>query len=500
MTLRLRRGLDIDRQGIVFAEGELVYTTDTKQIYIGDGSTVGGVRVTGASDGSPPELTQNLNLNGYNISGTGTISATSFTGDGSGLTDLPLGGNLTVDLNLDSNNITGSGNININGTINALSFAGDGSGLTGVSGSFIDGLEYDIDVRGNIIGSNSSIIVDYNTNTFNGNFVGDGSQLTNIPTPDINYGSYIINLLSGDGNTVILDSATSVFNGIFVGDGSQLSNLPGLSFIEGQEYSIDVRGNVLGFSSTVLIDAFTETITAEALTGHANIDVSGSIYGYDSTLIIDSLNSVLSIDSANINSLSYGGSFGLTLNSSETDEVEVRIFRRTPLPDTLAQVGILYFDSVLNDDVESTTAYIQSLGSQNLGDPYAKSFLEFNVIDETGTVSENNVLILSWDGKAGFGTYDPTERLDVRGNGIFTGTVTAASFKGSIVADDSTTIVDAINGTISASGFIQFGSYTDTEITEITPSNGMVYYNTTDNRFRGFQNGSWINLDDGTSA
>jgi len=47
MALRLRRGTDAERQIITPAEGELVYVTDTKELYIGDGTTVGGIRVTG---------------------------------------------------------------------------------------------------------------------------------------------------------------------------------------------------------------------------------------------------------------------------------------------------------------------------------------------------------------------------------------------------------------------------------------------------------------------
>ena len=417
MTLRLRRGLDINRQSIVFAEGELVYTTDTKEIYVGDGSTVGGVRVTGATSGSPASLTQNLNLNGYNISGTGTISATSFTGDG--------------------------------------------SGLTGVSGSFIDGLEYDINVRGNIIGSDSSVIVDYNNNTFNGNFVGDGSQLTNIPTPDINYGSYIINLLSGDGSTIIVDTSTSVFNGIFVGDGSQLTNLPGLSFIEGQEYSIDVRGNVLGFSSTLLIDAFTETITAEALTGHANIDVSGSIYGYDSTLIID------------------GAENSIYTNLFNTDNLEIRKPTFSVDPFEVKVIG--------NGDTTAIRIVTQSDGE--LSGTFYSGKLWFGYEDSTGSDVTSGILggenamyfvsnsssdfsieanYLTWEepGKLGIGTFTPAQELDVRGNAIVT-------------------------------GFVQFGSLTTTERDDLTPAAGMVIWNETTTQFEGFNGTDWINLVDG---
>ena len=55
-------------------------------------------------------------------------------------------------------------------------------------------------------------------------------------------------------------------------------------------------------------------------------------------------------------------------------------------------------------------------------------------------------------------------------------------------------------GEITSSGFIQFGSLTTTERNAITAANGMVIYNTTNNKFEGYQNGDWINLDDGALA
>lgn len=47
MTLKIRRGLESDRLSITPVEGELIYTTDEKIVYIGDGNTAGGERVTG---------------------------------------------------------------------------------------------------------------------------------------------------------------------------------------------------------------------------------------------------------------------------------------------------------------------------------------------------------------------------------------------------------------------------------------------------------------------
>ncbi len=49
MALKLRRGLSTDRTTVTPAEGELLYTTDTKLVYVGDGSTAGGNVISGGS-------------------------------------------------------------------------------------------------------------------------------------------------------------------------------------------------------------------------------------------------------------------------------------------------------------------------------------------------------------------------------------------------------------------------------------------------------------------
>ena len=50
MALRLRRGTDAERTLITPLEGELLYVTDTKRLYIGDGTTPGGVAVLDATN------------------------------------------------------------------------------------------------------------------------------------------------------------------------------------------------------------------------------------------------------------------------------------------------------------------------------------------------------------------------------------------------------------------------------------------------------------------
>jgi len=77
MSLKLRRGTNAQRIVITPAEGELIYTTDTKKLYVGDGSTGGGVAVdtsgsalTDIVQDTSPQLGGNLDLNGHSIIST----------------------------------------------------------------------------------------------------------------------------------------------------------------------------------------------------------------------------------------------------------------------------------------------------------------------------------------------------------------------------------------------------------------------------------------------
>ena len=63
MAFKIRRGTNAERLTITPAQGELIYTTDTKKLYVGDGSTVGGI----ASDMEVP-----LNYSGNDLFFTNT--------------------------------------------------------------------------------------------------------------------------------------------------------------------------------------------------------------------------------------------------------------------------------------------------------------------------------------------------------------------------------------------------------------------------------------------
>jgi len=68
MSLQIRRGTDAQRQAVVFDLGEILYTTDTKKFYVGDGTTLGGNNILATSAGTG--LTWNSTTQTLNFSGT----------------------------------------------------------------------------------------------------------------------------------------------------------------------------------------------------------------------------------------------------------------------------------------------------------------------------------------------------------------------------------------------------------------------------------------------
>ena len=48
----------------------------------------------------------------------------------------------------------------------------------------------------------------------------------------------------------------------------------------------------------------------------------------------------------------------------------------------------------------------------------------------------------------------------------------------------------------STTGFLRTPQLTTTQRNALAAENGMLVYNTTDNKFQGYQNGAWVNLTD----
>jgi hypothetical protein len=114
MALQLRRGTSGTRTTITPAAGELIYTTDTKLVYVGDGSTAGGNIISGGGGGltdivndTTPQLGGDLDVNGFTITST---SSGNIAIDANGTGNIVLQGLLTIN---DAGNIEKVGELNI---------------------------------------------------------------------------------------------------------------------------------------------------------------------------------------------------------------------------------------------------------------------------------------------------------------------------------------------------------------------------------------------------
>lgn len=88
--LKFKRGLEAARLQATFAEGEPMFTTDTKQLYVGDGTTVGGVGVAPLTHThAAGDITSGV-LDTARL-GTGTPTSSNFL-RGDGTWNVPAGG------------------------------------------------------------------------------------------------------------------------------------------------------------------------------------------------------------------------------------------------------------------------------------------------------------------------------------------------------------------------------------------------------------------------
>jgi len=285
----------------------------------------------------------------------------------------------------------------------------------------------------------------------------DAERLTIIPQEgELIYVTDTKGLYAGDGATVGgnlinnialfgIDQLTDVdisSTPLLVGDvlewnGTQF--VPGNNeIIEGSSY----RFNIIGDDSTILVDTSTGVITGTINTSIINVPAAGVVI---TTNNADSTN--LAIESQdNASSVTFTATSAGTLTNNSLVYGRI-MFEKNDIN------GKLIKSSISGGD-----AWI-ALG-----------------VDQSGSFA-NSSSYATWTGEYfGIGTLTPSSALDVRGNLIVSGT-------------------GQVSEAMSV-GYMQFGLYTTA--TRPVGQNGMVVYNSTDNRFQGYQNNTWINLDDGT--
>lgn len=135
-NLQIRRGTATQLSGITPLAGEPIFTTDTKALYIGDGTTAGGIAVGGGT-GTVTSValsggTTGLSVSGSPIttSGTITLSGTlAVANGGTGLTTTPANGRLLIGngTNYTLANLTAGSGISITNGSGSITIAASGA-------------------------------------------------------------------------------------------------------------------------------------------------------------------------------------------------------------------------------------------------------------------------------------------------------------------------------------------------------------------------------------
>lgn len=266
MALRLRRGLksELDNLPLV-AEGELIFTTDEGKLYVGTGGTgLQAIDVTGGGGGGASTLDglTDTDLTGavnndvltYNA-GTNKWEAVAVPGVGI----LELDDLADVFIFQEPNNN------------DALVYDGLNWAPKPISEFFNEQQTYKI----NIAGDDSTIIIDTDTNTVTGIFVGDvtgdltGNVIGNV------FGNLIGDIkgsVFGDDSSVLVDSINNAFTtGPLIIEGNRIRTIGGQSILLGLESdpmaSVEVNASIINVH-TAGVDGSATSLPTVAVNGY----------------------------------------------------------------------------------------------------------------------------------------------------------------------------------------------------------------------------------------
>ena len=514
MALRLRRGTNAERQLITPAQGELIYTTDTKALYIGDGTTAGGIVVQGAGGGA-------TSLNDLSDVSVGSVTdgqvltystaasqwqaqngAGIALGAADGHTDISYGPDNTAvwgDFLLhDGNQFISQGFSNNTHTI---SVAGSDSAImvnhaTGeLSGNLISG-----DVKGgNVVGgdmlnSNNDVFIDNSIKTANG-----------------------LSIKADDG-TVAYNSATKLFTGDLVGNmqGDIYSQNMTKVFdnLTGQWLG-DIQGDLYAGDSTKAFSRDTSTFTGN-FRGIFDGEMKGSVFADDSTLLLDGINGVLTaqvetdkVTAGNVvisqyqtNSIYLKTNAAKVFTISTEDNTGSIVLSRNSQVGGSADTGNNRTFSVYNDATTQGTTTIRTFHASDtgFGNTYGTLRARGTKASPTAVQSGDQLGAYSagaWNGSAykAAGGIRFLASATPEANRI----PTNIELYNSASNGDQTVVLQIAqtDSTASFTGPVKLPVFADDAARNAAvtaPAAGMIVFNSTGTKFQGYTGAAWVDL------
>ena len=448
MALQVRRGTNAERLGITPLQGELIYVTDTKQLYVGDGTTVGGTTTIANTIDSlladtSPQLGGELDLNGNNITGTGNInitgtitaSGTVNLGDGVGSDILVIGGAIQGHLVPDADsayNLGSSTKYWNNAWLNQLT---------------VDSQITAERVQADIIADDSTVVFDASTGlipaaqvsgTFTGSVTGNvtGDVIGNVTgTVD----GDVTGSVFGDDSTLLVDGInnTVTFNGKDTDD-----------LAEGDTNLFYTNARTQAFVTQSYVNGL--NITAAALDG----DMTGSVFSDNSTLMLDGINLKLTVEDISTQNISAPDNEVTFTSSANRNRLSLQRQDTT--------------------DVASNTALAEFV--------ITRKNTSTNTVTGIGTLAwtEDRMVYIGAPG----GTYDYDNYMTVHSTGKV-----AISMPGNINAEPA--------AHLEVGGAIKPGVYADPTARDAAITSlaaGMMVFVTNVAKFQGYDGSAWVNL------
>lgn len=326
----------------------------------------------------------------------------------------------------------------------------------------------------------------------------DNQRLTVTPAQgEIIYTTDTKNLFVGDGTTL----GGNLITGTFAG-GTLSSNLNTSTFLITNSTNLTINGGngaVTGTSITATTGFIgSYYLGSNSVTNGANLTINGNteeihvptVFVNKITSNILNTNNGMHYRVVNIGSADDNAQLNLSWNTNNATDPAIKI---TGVNSGQFETGSIRFYSSRGtlDAPEANIpgdALYKILGSGYDGTEHSDAGGVMLLVDPTEAVTTGSVpgsllffiqtsndpttaktMLFNSKGQLAINKLSAAAELDVNGSGIF-------------------------------SGYVQFGSYSTTNRNLLTPVNGMVIYNTTANKFQGYQNSGWINLDTGSAA